>query len=81
MTSLTGFNSEADLLQTLLKLAVPGLAWYIGHAARLDATYGVVVRTLNGLRTIKVPTPVLALINEGILVEHDRLSIRKQLDL
>jgi len=81
MTSSTGFNSEAALLQTLLRLAVPGSAWYIGHAPRLDATYGVVVRTLEGFRTIKVPTAALALVDEGVLVERDRVSIREQLEL
>jgi hypothetical protein len=71
---------EAALMQTLLNLAIPRTARYKGHARRVDDTYGVVVHTATGFRTLTITSPMLALAQEGILVEKDRASIIQQLD-
>jgi len=71
---------EAALMQTLLNLAIPRTARYKGHARRADDTYGVVVHTATGFRTLTITSPMLALAQEGILVERDRASILQQLD-
>lgn len=67
-------------MQTLLSLAIPRKARYRGHARRIDNTYGVVVYTPVGFRTLTITSPMLALAQEGILVEKDRTSILQQLN-
>lgn len=65
---------EAALMQTLLNLAIPRTVRYKGHARRADRTYGVVVHTATGFRTLTITSPMLALAQEGIVVEKDRVS-------
>lgn len=72
-------HHEATLLKTLLGLVSPCGADYIGHARRTDKTYGVVVRTTTGLRTLVIGSGTLSLAEEGILVEQDRFMICNQL--
>lgn len=72
-------RQEAALLQTLLSLASPRTAQYIGHALRADNTYRVVVRRAGEFRTLTIPTLVLSLVESGILVEQDRAWVVQQL--
>lgn len=70
---------EAVLLQTLLNLASPRTAHYIGHALRPDHTYRVLVRKAGEFRTLTVSTSMLSLVESGILVEQDRACVLQQL--
>lgn len=71
---------EASLIKTLLGLASPCTANYVGHAQRADKTYGVIVRTPTGLKTLRLSAGMLTLAEEGILVEQDRFIICRQLN-
>lgn len=72
-------SREAALLQTLLNLASPRTARYLGHALREDNSYRVVVRRADSFCTLTVSVPMLSLVEAGILVERDRACVLEQL--
>lgn len=71
---------ETSLIKTLLGMASPCTAKYVGHAQRTDKTYCVVVRTATGLQTLRLSVDMLTLAEAGILVEQDRFTICRQLN-
>lgn len=70
---------EAALLQTLLNLASPRTAHYMGHILRPDHTYRVVVRKAGEFRTLTISKLMLSLVDAGILVDQDRACVLEQL--